>query len=602
MKCHYEVLDVERTATDEELKKAYRKLALKWHPDKNPDQIEEATAQFRLVQQAYEVLSDAQERAFYDRHREQILRGGFDNDYKDNSLNVYQYFTASCYSGYGDDDKGFYAVYREIFKTLAAEDSDFAKDGDSDFEIPEFGNSQSVFEEVVQPFYAHWQSYCTRKTYTWLDKYDIRQGPNRWTVRQMEKENKKIRDKARKERNEEVRALVAFVRKRDRRVAAQQRRLQERAAENARRAEEQRDQQRQQRLREMADYTEAEWSRADQSQLQVSRADQSQLQVSRADQSQLQVSRADLSQLQVSRADQSQLQVSRADQSQLQVSRADQSQLQVSRADQSQLQQMEAAIAREFGEEVSDSEDSKSEQEAEDDHLYCPACDKVFKTDKSFKNHEGSKKHRDNVARLREALLEEEETLNGDTGAAASSGEGDRSPDEGPAQPSSAKSKKKKRQKRRAAAAVADPGLNMSRGAGGGLFAERADLAGDSGSDGEAPDSADDAELAAAAAALRLQEQSEQPQSPPAAPRLKGKKAKDARKKARAEQQQAAPPSEAPDSAAAVLACEVCRSSFPSKNKLFDHLKKTGHAVIKKASGKEGAPPAAADKKARRKR
>ena len=60
-------------------------------------------------------------------------------------------------------------------------------------------------KQVVQPFYAHWQSYCTRKTYTWLDKYDIRQGPNRWTVRQMEKENKKIRDKARKERNEEVR-------------------------------------------------------------------------------------------------------------------------------------------------------------------------------------------------------------------------------------------------------------------------------------------------------------------------------------------------------------------------------------------------------------
>ena len=37
---------------------------------------------------------------------------GFDNDYKDNSLNVYQYFTASCYSGHGDDEKGFYAVYR----------------------------------------------------------------------------------------------------------------------------------------------------------------------------------------------------------------------------------------------------------------------------------------------------------------------------------------------------------------------------------------------------------------------------------------------------------------------------------------------------------
>jgi DnaJ family protein A protein 5 len=71
---------------------------------------------------------------------------------------------------------------------------------------------------VVHAFYAFWQSFSTKKSYAWLDQYDTRQGENRRVVRAMEKENKKFRDKARKERNEEVRTLVAFVRKRDKRV------------------------------------------------------------------------------------------------------------------------------------------------------------------------------------------------------------------------------------------------------------------------------------------------------------------------------------------------------------------------------------------------
>lgn len=64
MKCHYEVLNISRDADQSEIKTAYRKLALQWHPDKNLDQPEIAKEHFQLVQQAYEVLSDLQERAW----------------------------------------------------------------------------------------------------------------------------------------------------------------------------------------------------------------------------------------------------------------------------------------------------------------------------------------------------------------------------------------------------------------------------------------------------------------------------------------------------------------------------------------------------------
>ncbi|XP_036292012.1 dnaJ homolog subfamily B member 6-like [Pipistrellus kuhlii] len=69
----YEVLGVQRHALAEDIKKAYRKLALKWHPDKNPENKEEAERKFKQVAEAYEVLSDAKKRDVYDR----CGKGGF---------------------------------------------------------------------------------------------------------------------------------------------------------------------------------------------------------------------------------------------------------------------------------------------------------------------------------------------------------------------------------------------------------------------------------------------------------------------------------------------------------------------------------------------
>ena len=63
--CLYEVLGVERNATDDEIKKAYRKIALKTHPDRNPgDAVAESA--FKEAAEAYEVLADDEKRARYD--------------------------------------------------------------------------------------------------------------------------------------------------------------------------------------------------------------------------------------------------------------------------------------------------------------------------------------------------------------------------------------------------------------------------------------------------------------------------------------------------------------------------------------------------------
>jgi DnaJ homolog subfamily A member 5 len=91
MRCLYEVLSIDKSANDEEIRKAYRKAALRWHPgltlmvfvvsslifpllvfhakfcltDKNQERLDEASARFKEVQNAYEVLSDKHEREWY---------------------------------------------------------------------------------------------------------------------------------------------------------------------------------------------------------------------------------------------------------------------------------------------------------------------------------------------------------------------------------------------------------------------------------------------------------------------------------------------------------------------------------------------------------
>lgn len=73
---YYDVLQVAKNSTDVDIKKSYRKLAMKWHPDKNPDNSEEAASKFQQIGEAYDVLSDPQKRAIYDQYGYEGLRDG----------------------------------------------------------------------------------------------------------------------------------------------------------------------------------------------------------------------------------------------------------------------------------------------------------------------------------------------------------------------------------------------------------------------------------------------------------------------------------------------------------------------------------------------
>ncbi|KAI7847970.1 hypothetical protein BDC45DRAFT_524513 [Circinella umbellata] len=284
--CYYDLLNVERTATELDLKKAYRKQALIWHPDKNGDRVQEATERFAMIQEAYEVLSDPHERTWYDGHRDSILRGDDAAAHKDSSAgttsdDLMRYFSMSEVRGFGDDDKGFFAIYRKIFEKLSDEEEsayncDPPEDGEMFTRYPMFGNSKTPFADndgyrgyraYARDFYAAWMNFTSVKSFQWMDKWRLRDAPNRFVRRAMEKENKKAREVARKEYNDTVRSLATFVRKRDPRFKKfqqdEQKRREVAAAEQKARVQREKEELQAQ----LASYEEPEWAKIDQTSL-----------------------------------------------------------------------------------------------------------------------------------------------------------------------------------------------------------------------------------------------------------------------------------------------------------------------------------------------
>ncbi|KAF4382119.1 hypothetical protein F8388_001264 [Cannabis sativa] len=269
-RCHYEVLGLQQECTPDEIRSAYRKMALQLHPDKLVQSglsQAEATAKFQELVQAYEVLSDSKERAWYDSHRSQIL---FADPNSANSVpdsvipNLFSFFSNTVYSGYTDKGKGFYKVYSDVFNKLYANEISFITrlglSSDLVREAPAMGNLDSPYAQVTA-FYGYWLGFSTVMDFCWVDQYDAMAGPNRKSRRVMEEENKKLRKKAKREYNDTVRGLAEFVKKRDKRVIDMTRK---RNLEMEKKREEEKERKKRlerEKLERAMAYVEPEWAR-----------------------------------------------------------------------------------------------------------------------------------------------------------------------------------------------------------------------------------------------------------------------------------------------------------------------------------------------------
>ena len=210
--CYYEILEIDKTATEKEIIKAYRKMSLKWHPDKN--QGEDTTEKFQQINEAHQCLSDAQSRAWYDKNRDSILKGkdpATMNETDENYMTkgkMKPYFTNGCFKGFSPEEKdNFYRVYDRLFKQLDKEEELEEEVNVKHKDAPEFGAHYSCAEDVFA-FYDSWQYFTTGKPFAYADLYDANQAPNRRVKRLIEIENKKERDKERRAFNETIRNLI----------------------------------------------------------------------------------------------------------------------------------------------------------------------------------------------------------------------------------------------------------------------------------------------------------------------------------------------------------------------------------------------------------
>ncbi len=135
---YYEVLSVTRQVSDEEIKKSYRKLAFKYHPDRNKN--EGAEAKFKEINEAYEVLSDRDKRSNYDRFGHAGVDGGFGRG-----------FDGFEFGGFGDIFDAFFGGTTSKRRSTAERGSELRMALELTFEEAAFGCEQELEIERVEP-------------------------------------------------------------------------------------------------------------------------------------------------------------------------------------------------------------------------------------------------------------------------------------------------------------------------------------------------------------------------------------------------------------------------------------------------------------------
>ena len=149
---YYEVLGVSKTASADEIKSAYRKLAMKWHPDRNPDNPE-AKAKFQEASEAYEVLSNPEKRQRYDQFGHQGVNfgpGGFDfgrdfSHFQDVDLNdILGAFFGGGRGGFGGFGDFFGGGRRRADPNAPQQGSDAEMILDIDFDEAVFGSERTL--------------------------------------------------------------------------------------------------------------------------------------------------------------------------------------------------------------------------------------------------------------------------------------------------------------------------------------------------------------------------------------------------------------------------------------------------------------------------